>query len=34
MYYSTDIDRKWQKRWDDLDIAKFDEKELLISYMF
>ncbi|MDI9490010.1 MAG: leucine--tRNA ligase [Bacillota bacterium] len=28
MYYSTDIDRKWQKRWDDLDIAKFDEKRI------
>lgn len=28
MNYSTEIDRKWQKRWNELDIAKFDETRI------
>ncbi|HHT24935.1 MAG TPA: leucine--tRNA ligase [Clostridiaceae bacterium] len=28
MNYSTEIDRKWQKHWDEINIAKFDETRI------
>lgn len=28
MPYSVDIDRKWQKKWEDIDLARFDPEKL------
>lgn len=38
MHYSVDVDRKWQKRWEELDLAKFDpnriDNKLYVLEMF